>query len=183
MFADRTEWTRLPGDRRYLCICQRFSIKIRRVTEVCAGKYRRNSKLKHSHQSPACLAWGVEDGPQLPVVARNHDVRMQVMENFPRLRFSVFSFVLFFSWSSAPRPLHGKRARSRQDLDMLRHYQKWCRNTETWGSVFLCGSCTKKREQFRLGDTINSLVSERDSAPGLLGMFVSCIMGSDYQLG
>lgn len=71
VFADRTEWTRLPGDRRYLCICQHFSIKIRRVTEVWGWEYGRNSKLKHSHQSSACLRWGVEDGPQLPVIARN----------------------------------------------------------------------------------------------------------------
>lgn len=33
----RAEWTQLPGDGRYLCICQHFSIKIRRVTEVCVG--------------------------------------------------------------------------------------------------------------------------------------------------
>lgn len=32
--ADSTKWTRLPADRRYLWICQHFSIKIRRVTEV-----------------------------------------------------------------------------------------------------------------------------------------------------
>lgn len=64
VFADRTEWTRLPGDRTYLCICQHFSIKIGRVTEVWGGVWK--EQQTKTQPSISCLP-GVGSGQRTSV--------------------------------------------------------------------------------------------------------------------
>lgn len=83
----------------------------------------------------------------------------------------------FFQRSPAPRLLHGKMAQSRQDLHVPTH----CRGRTLEGWVVFSCAAAAQREQFKCGGAA-ALGICRDSAPGLVGMFVSCFMGSDYTL-
>lgn len=113
--ADRTKWTWLPADRRYLWICQHFSIKIRRVTEVWGGIGQKQQT--QTQPSISCLP-GVTSGGETFVT---HHCKQPLHKDADDGQFSQAS-AFFFQRSPAPRPLHGKMAQSRQDLHVPTHY-------------------------------------------------------------
>lgn len=93
--ADRAEWTQLPGDRRYLCICQRFSVKVRRVTEVCVGVWKeREAKT----QSIFCLP-GVGSAGQTSFIC----LCMQLLHKDADGTFSQAPAFFFFSQGILPK--------------------------------------------------------------------------------
>jgi len=102
VFAGRTEWTQLPGDRRYLCVRQRFSIKIWRVTEVRVGVQKEQQTKTQPSISRCPVGVWRTDLSYLFLQAANY-IRMQMMDFFfffPQTpAFISFSFFLkVFCW-------------------------------------------------------------------------------------
>lgn len=89
---------KLPADRRYLCFCQHFRIKIRRVTEVWGGVWK--ERQPKTQPSISCLP-SVGSGAQTSVT----QLCEQLLHTDADGKFSA-SFLQVF----CPRPLHGKMA-------------------------------------------------------------------------